>query len=63
MALCSTREAAEYACRIIVLKNEMSFTANGLQGYVGRANAFTRKVDAGLLEDLKYISSRTTKAH
>ena len=63
MALCSTREAAEYACRIIVLKNEMSFTANGLQGYVGRANAFTRTVDAGLLEDLKYISSRTTKAH
>lgn len=63
MALCSTREAAEYACRIIVLKNEMSFTANGLQGYVGRANAFTRTVDTGLLEDLKYISSRTTKAH
>lgn len=63
MALCSTREAAEYACRIIALKNDMTFTANGLQGYVGRANAFTRKADAGLIEDLKYISSRTTKVH
>ena len=62
-SLCNTREAAEYVCRIIVLINVMSFKANGLQGYVGRENAFTRKVDAGLLEDLKFISSRTTKVH
>lgn len=63
MALCNTREAAEYACRILVVHNNIPFKATGLKGYVGQDNRFTQNIDAHMLENLKVISNKTTKAH
>lgn len=63
MALCNVREAAEYACRILVVHHNIPFKTAGLKGYVGRDNRFTKNIDVYMLANLRVISNKTTNAN